>query len=256
MPWFRPVAEALVAAADPRPGERAVDIGVGRGAALFPLAEAVGPDGSVTGFDLSAGMVAATEAEARDRGLAHVRLAVLDASDPSLPPDSFDVAVASLVLFFLPDPVSALRAWRELLVPGGRLAVSTFGQQDQRWERAEAAFRPYLPAHLLDARTSGSSGPFATDAGVEGLLLDAGYADVRTTGFTLDVRFRDAGHWFDWTWSHGMRGLWEWVPEAEREGLRDRMAADVGAEPDGSLTMTQEVRLTLGTRRRPGAPAG
>ena len=35
--------------------------------------------------------------------------------------------LSSLVVFFLPDPVAALSAWRRLLVtPGGRLAISTF----------------------------------------------------------------------------------------------------------------------------------
>jgi protein-L-isoaspartate O-methyltransferase len=45
--WFRPIAERLVHELAPVPGEQALDVGCGRGAVLFPLAEAVGPTGHV-----------------------------------------------------------------------------------------------------------------------------------------------------------------------------------------------------------------
>ena len=41
--FFGPMARRLVELLAPRPGERALDIGCGRGAASLPLAEAVGP---------------------------------------------------------------------------------------------------------------------------------------------------------------------------------------------------------------------
>src|SRR5664279_55688 len=116
--WFTPIAEALVAAVEPRPGERALDIGCGRGAATRALAEAVGPTGAVTAFDVSPRMVGALRADLALIGLDAVEVAVMDAAAPQLPARSFDVAVASLVVFFLPDPTAALKAWRDLLVPG------------------------------------------------------------------------------------------------------------------------------------------
>lgn len=42
---FQPIAARLVEEVAPMVGERAVDIGCGRGAALLPLASAVGPSG-------------------------------------------------------------------------------------------------------------------------------------------------------------------------------------------------------------------
>jgi SAM-dependent methyltransferase len=108
IPWFTPIAERLVAELVPAPGERALDIGTGRGAALWALAEAVGATGHVTGLDLAEAMVAATRREAAERGLTTVSLVVADAAAPDLPDASFDLAVASLVLFFLPDPPAAV----------------------------------------------------------------------------------------------------------------------------------------------------
>ena len=52
-----------MAEAAPQPGERALDIGCGRGAATALLAEAVGDAGTVTAIDLSQRMVEHTRAQ-------------------------------------------------------------------------------------------------------------------------------------------------------------------------------------------------
>jgi ubiquinone/menaquinone biosynthesis C-methylase UbiE len=247
VPWFGPIGAALVREVAPAAGERAVDLGCGRGATLFPLAAAVGPTGRVTGIDLSAGMIARTEAEVRVRGLSTVDLHVQDAGAPELPPASYDLAVSSLVVFFLPDPAAAVRAWRRLLVPGGRLGISTFGRQDPVWEKVDSVFRPYLPPHLLDARTSGGSGPFGSDRGVEELLAGAGFTRARTVGLEVPVTFADPAAWQAWTMSHGQRAMWESVPAAERDRVLAAAAGhlDAARGPDGRITLTQHVRLTM-----------
>lgn len=254
VPWFAPIGSALVRAVAPVGGERALDLGCGRGAVLFPLADAVGPAGRVTGVDLSAEMVARTAADVRARGLSTVDLHVMDASRPDLPPASYDLAVSSLVIFFLTDPGAALRSWRQLLVPGGRLGISTFGSRDRTWQDLDSVFRPYLPPHLLDARTSGGSGPFGTDRGVEDLLTAAGFTHVRTTGLEVSVTFQDPEQWRTWSRSHGQRAMWDSVPESDQDDVMAAAAEhlDAARGPDGRLTLTQQVRLTLGERAGPG----
>jgi ubiquinone/menaquinone biosynthesis C-methylase UbiE len=248
VPWFRPIARGLVEELAVRPGERVLDVGCGRGAALLPLAEATGPEGSVLGIDLAPRMVERTAADIADLPQAEVRVG--DASAPGLPPASFDVVASSLVLFFLPDPGAALKAWTELLVPGGRLGVSTFSAQDERWRQLDAAFLPYLPPAMRDARTTGARGPFATDEGVERLLTEAGLTGVRTADLTVEAVFRDPGHLLDFTWSHGQRAMWEAVPEQEHEKVRRQIteAATRLTGDDGQLRFGQRIRYTLGRR--------
>lgn len=248
--WFTPIAERLVAEVAPRPGERALDLGTGRGAALWPLAAAVGSTGHVTGLDLSARMVEATRADAAERGLNAVDLLVADASEPDLPGASYDVVVASLVLFFMPDPRAALGGWAGLLAPGGRLGVSTFGPRDAAWEEVDRVFTPFLAPKLLDARTSGVSGPFASDSGVEALLTSAGLTQVRTSLLDVAVNFADVEAWRRWTWSHGQRMLWESVPPESRAGVLAAAAERLEAAraPGGGFTLTQQVRYTVGGR--------
>jgi len=250
VPWFTPIAERLVSEVAPAPGERALDIGTGRGAALWALAAAVGATGHVTALDLAPAMVEATQREAAERGLTTVDLVVADAAAPDLPGGSFDLAVASLVLFFMPDPPAALHAWHGLLAPGGRLGLSTFGPRDSAWEQVDDVFTPFLPPQLLDARTSGTTGPFASDAGVEGLVAGAGLTEVRTATFEQDVTFVDVEQWRLWSWSHGQRTHWEAVPVERRDEVLAAAAERLESARDrrGTFTLTQQVRLTVGVR--------
>jgi ubiquinone/menaquinone biosynthesis C-methylase UbiE len=250
VPWFTPIAERLVAEVAPGPGELALDLGTGRGAAMWPLARAVGPMGRVTGLDLSTRMVQATRADAGAKGLTTVELVVGDAADPGLPRSGFDLAVASLVLFFLPDPGHALRTWHDLLKPGGRLGVSTFGTRDAAWEQLDDVFTPFLPPQLLDARTSGRRGPFASDAGMQELFASAGFTRVRTAHLDHSVRFSDLGQWHRWSLSHGQRTHWDAVPEERHAEVLEDAAGRLRAtlEPDGGFTLTQQIRYTIGSR--------
>ncbi len=246
---FQPIADGLVGHLRPDLGDQALDVGCGRGAALLRLAEAVGPSGAVTGLDLSPAMVAASRAALESAGLAGDVL-VADAAAPPLPIESFDIVACSLVLFFLSDPATALTAWHALLRPGGRLGISTFGPIPPEWRAVEAVFDPYLPAQMLDARTTGISGPFASDAGMETLVEEAGFTQVTTETMTVPVRFSSAEHWHEWTWSTGQRQMWERVPEAERGGVRERAAEllEAARTADGALGFDQPVRYTLAVR--------
>ncbi len=130
------------------------------------------------------------------------------------------------------------------------MGVTTFGPQDPRWERVDALFGPYLPPAMLDARTSGRRGPFASDEGVERLLLDAGLTDVRTVHRTVEAVLRDAEHLLEFTWSHGQRAMWEAVPQREHAELRRQVGETVRemVGDSGPLTFVQQVRHTLGHR--------
>ena len=250
--WFRPIAERLVREIGAAPGERAVDLGCGRGAALFALAAAVGPAGRVTGIDLAPRMVEATRAGVRARGLPNVEAHVMDAGAPRLAKAAYDLAVASFVLFLMPAPVTVLRAWRELLVPGGRLGVSTFTGREG-W--LDEVFRPYLPPPVFTSGAAGAEDPFDTDEGVEGLFAAAGYHGIRTASADLDVVFADVDQWYAWSLSHGQRAVWDRIPAADRDRVRDAAARRLerSRTADGRIRLTQRIRFTLGHRAGAGS---
>lgn len=245
--FFQPIAAGLVAALSPGRGERWLDMGCGRGAVLFRLAAAVDP-GQVLGLDVAPAMLALARATAVERGIANVEFVEgsAQAPDPSLA--QFDGIASSLVLFFLPDPLEAVRAWLPLVRPEGAVGVTTFGETDPRWRDVDAVLHPYLPRR--DARTSGSQGPFGSDAGMEQLLLDGGFISARTVSQRVDVVFSGFEQWLAFSMSTGQRAAWLSVPEADLATVREEMATRLlsHARPDGSISFVQEVRHTLARR--------
>lgn len=244
MPFFGPIGKGLVDAVAPRPGERALDLGCGRGAASVLLADAVAPSGSLTATDLSPAMVAHARAALAGR-LANLTVAVGDASDPALAPGAFDVVVSSLVLFFLPDPGAALARWVRLLAPGGRLGVSTFAAEAPEWEALDGLLRPSMPP--ADPRMMGPTSPFASDFGVAGLLERAGAGGVRTTHRRVGFAFSGFDGWLRFSRSVGQRAAWDRLG-ADAGGVLERarqVYADV-ADAEGRLPVWQDVRYTVG----------
>jgi SAM-dependent methyltransferase len=246
--FFTPMARDLVAAARVAVGERVLDLGCGRGAALFAAADAVGPGGHVTGIDLAERMVALTAEDAR--GLPHVSVALGDAEQPDFPAGAFDVVLGALVVFFLTDPVAALRRYATLLAPGGRLGFTTFARNDPNFEAAMRSVAAFVPGGVPKRGTR--QGPFGSADGIAELLAAAGYAAPDISERTYETRFRDAEEWLSWTWSHGGRATLERVP-ADR--LDDATAAATEAFQDartaaGDYAIHTTIRITVA---RPGA---
>lgn len=249
--FFQPVGARLVSLLEPQPGERCLDIGCGRGAATLPLARAIGPSGSVDALDVSAAMAAATRGLVEEAGWHNVSVAVSDAADLSAYDEAgYDVAASSLVLFFIDEPGEVLRGWMSRLKPGGRIGLTTFAELDEPTKEIEALFEPWLPPGLRDARTSGRSGPFGSDAGMEELLSAAGGSDVRTVAEPTALEFADAENWRRFSMSTGQRAMWAAVPEEEREGVFERAAAILARtrENGGPTRLVWRMRYTLGRR--------
>ena len=249
--FFTDVGRRLVALADVQPGERVVDLGCGRGAALFPAASAVGPTGTVLGIDLAPTMVALTRADARVRGLANVSVEMGDAQEPGLTSGRYDVVLSSLTVYLLPEPLAALRAWREAVVDGGRLALTTFaGRDDPRWAWLSEIFPSRDPAAStpdLDAGSDEDTGPFSSSERLHELLVEAGWGDATSVEQDHDVRFDDADQWVDWSWSHGMRMYWERMAESDRPAAEATAREHLQAMEADGLMLRMRVRYTTAT---------
>jgi len=247
VPFFGPAAEGLVEALEPRQGERVLDIGCGRGAVTSLLARVVLPSGAVDAIDISPAMVEHTRAFLAAQGY-DARAEVMDAGDPALPAASYELIASSLVLFFLPDPATALARWLTLLAPGGRIGVSTFGEEHPVWSGVNALFHPWLPPAMLDPKSVGADSPFTSDDGMEALLRDAGASGVHTVTRRVDVPWGDVQGWKAFSMSTGQRAMWAMVPAEERDDLEARAAQllDSARDDSGRVVIWQDIRYTLG----------
>jgi len=122
---FAPWAPLVVALADPRPGDRVLDIACGTGVVTRLAAQQVGRTGKVTGLDLNPGMLAFAASLTPSDPPTNAPITWREASATNMPlPDAaYDIAYCQLGLQFFPDRPAAMREMYRVLVPGGRLGL-------------------------------------------------------------------------------------------------------------------------------------
>jgi len=118
-----PAREQACAHLDLSRGERVLEIGCGPGVNLGMLAEGVGSEGAVVGVDYSEKMVQRATASQREHERENVEVVRGDATQVSFEPETFDAALASLVLSVIPAPEDVIESVYSALKPGGRFVV-------------------------------------------------------------------------------------------------------------------------------------
>jgi SAM-dependent methyltransferase len=131
MRHLRPFRVELLARLAARPGERILDLGTGPGEPAMTIAEAVGPQGHVTGVDLSERMIALATSAAQARALKQLDFRVMDSTALTFGEGEFDAATSSFGFQIFTDPEGAAREAHRVLRPGGRFCVSVWSTGDK-----------------------------------------------------------------------------------------------------------------------------
>ena len=256
VPFFTPLATDLVELADVGPGQRVLDIGCGRGAVLFQAAERVGPDGSVVGIDIAPGMVTATAADIRRRGLDHVSVALMDGQQPDFEPNSFDHVLGSMSIIMVPGLDRAFRHYRTLLREGGTLGFTgpAIDADPLDWRMGPFHLKRFLAEALPNLNVADIADHLDVFGKIEpdrmiASLQAAGYRNPRAVDVTTVVRAETARDLVAWTFTHGARLFWNMVDEPRRSEYARQWIERIEAEfPDGSPEYPTINRVFLADR--------
>lgn len=239
----RPFGIDLVEAAQLQPGERVLDVACGTGIIARLAAAKVGPTGSVAGVDVNAAML----------GVARTVNAALpikwyesSAEAMPLPDHSFDVVFCQLGLQFFDDKAAALREFRRVLAPNGRVYINTpvpndfFDVLDREIAR-----------HVSTEAAAFVHGVFSLNDPQElaDLLTAAGFAQVRVRLHRKQVH-PPAARDFMWHYIY-CTPLMAWLPQsgnAQTRALEEAVVA--GWQPwQHGEGMSYEQAVLVGTAR-------
>jgi arsenite methyltransferase len=106
------------------PGERVLDLGCGAGTDSLVAAQMIGPEGHVTGIDMTPEMLAKARAAAAEMGATNVEFVECEAEHLPFPDESFDVVVSNGVIDLIPDKDAVFAELHRVLRPGGRMQVA------------------------------------------------------------------------------------------------------------------------------------
>ena len=105
-------------------GADVLDLGCGAGTDLLIAAQMVGPEGSVTGVDMTPTMLERVRASATEMGIANVELHQSLIESLPLDDESVDVVISNGVIDLVPDKDVVFDEIDRVLRPGGRLQLA------------------------------------------------------------------------------------------------------------------------------------
>ncbi len=164
----RRLAEAVAEFTAVDAGTSVVDIATGTGLVLRALA-ARAADLDLVGVDISPGMLAVARA-----ALPEARWIEADVTHVPVESASADLITCVTALHIFPDPAAAVREWRRMLRPGGRVVTATFAQ-------AGGDHNPHGGVSAPPSSYPRDHASFATRDALAVALAPAGLAPVRST---------------------------------------------------------------------------
>jgi SAM-dependent methyltransferase len=111
-----------------QPGQRVLELAAGPGDTGFLAAELIRPGGVLLSTDGTENMLEVARARAAQLGIDNVEFKRIELEWIDLPTASVDAVLCKWGLMFSVDPEAALREWRRVLRPGGRVALAAWDQ--------------------------------------------------------------------------------------------------------------------------------
>ncbi len=228
--YSRELAPRLADFAGVEPGVRALDVGCGPGALTNELARRLGPE-AVAAADPSEELASACA-----KRIAGTDVRVAPAERLPWPDETFDIALAQLVVNFMADAPAGVSEMARVVRRGGTVAACT-------WDYAEGMtlLRTFWDAALaLDPEAPDESQmPFTQPGELAGLWREAGLADVTSSALEVEAAYSD----FDDCWKPflsgiGPAGAYCASLDPERRAALERECRSRLGDPAGSFELS------------------
>lgn len=212
-------------------GAKVLDIGMGRGASLFPALKKVSESGQVIGIDFSEAMVEETKKDIVSQNINNAKVFAMDARNLEFHEDSFNNVIGGFSIGHLLYSEERLKGVLRILKQGGEAGFSIWGEQlDQVWltEIVNKYIKP-VPQN--------NNGPqkvikFSTLEDIRHVLEEEGFKNIRIYEEISKVIYEDKDEWWNEMNSNAVRGIFETI-EALGESTLEEFKKDIYEGLDG-----------------------
>ncbi len=205
-------------------GERVLDVACGTGWATLETARAVGPTGYVIGVDIAEKALSIAQEKANKAGLGNISFNQQDGHHLKFEDCAFDVVISASALFGFADIPGALREWRRVVRPGGRVAFSSFGPEFSRDSRmlrkTIAKYGTASPPNV---------GRLDTIEDCVSQLVDAGFGNIQTATEELGYYHPDLDAYWQEVMSSMRRIPLEKLDQVTAERVREEHLGEMKA---------------------------
>ncbi|AFY95535.1 class I SAM-dependent methyltransferase [Chamaesiphon minutus] len=205
--------------ADLQSGMRVLDVCCGTGASAIPAAIQVGATGSVLGVDLANALLELARKKSQQQGLTNIEFQCADFTNLDLPSASFDAIVCVFGIFFLPDMEAAVAELWRMLLPGGILAITSWGARvfepaNQTFWSAIATERPDLYKQFTPWYRIGEP------ASLQALVASCGANNVKVVAETDSHHLASPEDWWLMVMGGGTRGTIDKLEPVTQERVK------------------------------------
>lgn len=187
---FDPFADVLLDEVGISAGAALLDVACGPGTVSRRVAPRLGPEGRVTGCDLSPAMLEVAAGKPAREGAAPITYRQCPADELDVPDGAFDIVLCQQGLQFFPDRLGALAEMRRALKPGGRAGVAVWCaiEENPFWDALASAVGEVLGK---EAEIGYRSGPWGLPEADELMRLfeAADFGDVNVVRQVRPVLF-------------------------------------------------------------------
>ena len=224
--YFDIFAERLIRLAQAFKGASVLDVATGRGSILKRVLPLIGAGGKLVGIDLSPKMIEENQNAIKAENLS---FHCMDAESLDFADGSFDLLYCGFALFFFLDIKKALREFQRVLKPGGKIAISTWGEIGH----SRRVFKERVASFGIDPNVTAHSMP--TSAELHALFVEAGFTSIQIVPDQLDHLYVNFDHWMECLWHHGTRSSLEQLNEEQLHILKAQLCEELESEnrPDG-----------------------
>jgi len=249
MRFFPFSADKMMSLLKPLRGQKVLDVATGTGAVAVAAAQCVGSEGRVTGIDLAEQMLERAGQNIKQMALDNVDLHVMDAANLEFKSNYFHAVTCSFGLFFIEDMQAALKGWKRVLRPGGKVMFSCFNKQafqpmgemlQQCFERHGIELgsnRNFSHQRLVDSRVC------------HDLMHDAGFKEINISTEQMGYHLQNAEEWWELLWNSGARSLIDKIPADKLEQFKSDHLKDIQSLcSDKGLWLDVETQFVSGIK--------